>query len=119
MLSVDSNRLDAGGGQLERIRLFGLGVATPNGRAGLRFDFLGQTCGDEFRRDVLRRRALQLRGIRQERSSRSAAALSNSRCLSLSLNDIFEPSASRRAEPIRPLTEASPGKGGIAGAESS
>ena len=56
MLSVDSNRLYAGGGQLERIRLFGLGVATPNGRAGLRFDFLGQTCGEKFRRDLLRRR---------------------------------------------------------------
>ena len=66
MLSLDSNRLYAGGGQLERIRLFGLGVATPNRRAGLRFDFLGQTCGDEFRRDPLRRRALQLRGNRQE-----------------------------------------------------
>ena len=109
MLSVDSNRLYAGGGQLERIRLIGLGVATPNGRASLRFDFLGQTCGDEFRCDLLCRRAPQLRGIAKRRSSRSAAALSNSRCLSLSLNDIFEPSVSRRAEPIRPLTEASPG----------
>jgi len=66
MLSVDSNRLYAGGGQLERKRLFALGVATPNGRPGLRFDFLGQTCGDEFRRDPLRRRALQLGGNRQE-----------------------------------------------------
>ena len=66
MLAVDGNRLYAGGGQLERIRLFGLGVATPNRRAGLRFDFLGQTCGDEFRRDLLRRRALQLRGKRQQ-----------------------------------------------------
>ena len=36
----------------------------------------------------------------RRRSSRSAAALSNSRCLSLSLNDIFEPSVTRRAEPI-------------------
>jgi hypothetical protein len=104
MLSVDSNRLYAGGGQLERIRLFGLGVATPNGRAGLRFDFLGQTCGDEFRRDLLCCRALQLReGIARRRSSRFAAALSNSRCLSLSLNDIFEPSVSRRAEPTPAL----------------
>jgi hypothetical protein len=66
MLSVGSNRRYARGGHLERVRLFGLGAATSNGRAGLRFDFLGQTCSDEFRRDLLRRRALQLRGNRQE-----------------------------------------------------
>src|SRR5208337_5145385 len=39
----------------------------------------------------------------------SAAALRISRCLSLSFNDIFEPSVSRRAEPIPALTDASPG----------
>ena len=47
-------------------------------------------------------------GIARRPSSRSAAALRNSRCLSLSFNDIFEPSVSRRGEPI-PAPHASPG----------
>src|SRR5208337_1317099 len=71
---VGPDRIQAGGRELERVRLFGLGVATPNGPAALRFDFLRQTSGDQLRPNLLRCRAFQLRWNRWE------AILALSRC---------------------------------------
>ena len=54
-------RVRPGGSELERIRLFGRLVSTPDRRPSLCFDFLDQPCCDELRRNLLGRPALQLR----------------------------------------------------------
>jgi hypothetical protein len=58
---VGLDRVRPGGSELERIRLFGRLVSTPDRRPSLCFDFLDQPCCDELRRNLLGRPALQLR----------------------------------------------------------